>query len=191
MALKELYKKYFQKSIWFLYPNLGIKRHATFTPINTFIVLNDNITEYDEKLIVLHEDLNSEGFKQFEKNVLFKNRFFYTFKPCVDNKVAYIFTFQEHQEDWFNFLSGKYSLLSKELKNRIESYAGKNSLEWEYIYSFLYPDKHFELYATLLAQGEKDVESMQEILMGIGELCPPYNLAKESLKIEFRELDTL
>jgi len=190
MAINDLYKRYFQKSIWFLYPNLGIKRNAVFRPINTYIVFNDEIRKEDEKLIVLHEDNDSDAFRQFEKNMLFKNKFFDNFKTCVDNKNAYIFTFQECEEDWCNFLSGKYSRLSNALKKRIELFVGRQTDEWDYINSFLNPDKHIDLYATFLAGGEKDIREMQKILQEVGELCDPFNLEKESLKIELKETET-
>lgn len=189
--INELYKKYFQKSIWFLYPNLGIKQNAAFTPINTYIVFNDEICKKDEKLIVLHEDHNNEEFRQFEKNILFKNKFFDNFRSCVDNKIAYIFTFQEFGTDWNNFLSGKYSRLSPALKEKIKNYTGQQTDEWQYIKSFLYPERHIDLYATLLAGDDKDIREMHRILTEVGELCEPFNLEKETLTIGLKETEPL
>ena len=96
----------------------------------------------------------------------------------------YVFDFEIYKTDWYNFLMGKYSKLSNVLKRAIKVYYGDKSKEYKYIDSFLYPDKYFDVYAKLL---EVDVSSLKEI----GELCDPWNLEKESLKIPVEDLEIL
>src|SRR5574343_26538 len=188
MAVTKLYDKYFQKSRAFLYPLLGIKKSANISPVNTYVSWRGLYTTDDMKLVVVYKQDNTEGFRLFEKTVLFKNRFFVDFKECEDGYTAYIFTFESFKEDWFRFLNGKYSQLSPDLKNRIKSYHGEGSGEWTYIESFLYPNKHYERYAELLAD-PADQAGMLDLLKRVGELCNPYDEERELLQIGIKYLE--
>jgi hypothetical protein len=60
----------------------------------------------------------------------------------------------------------------------------KNSGNYVYVHSFLYPNKWFERYAELLAV---DVDLLKEV----GELCDKPNFDKENLLIEVANLENL
>ena len=173
--IKSLYGKYFQKSKSFLYPALGIKKNAAFTPINTYLSIDGFIGPEDIKLVCVYDIDDSNDFKEFEKHMLVENPLFCD-KVVTKDSIIYLFDFPIHQEDWFNFILGKYSKLSPTIKRAIKQYYGPNSAEYTYIDSFLYPKEYFEDYAILL---DMDVESLKEI----GELCDSCDLEKETVKI--------
>ena len=93
----------------------------------------------------------------------------------------YVFDLEIHQNDYFNFILGKYSRLSNVTKKAIKDHFGERSAEYRVIESYLYPEKHFENYATLL---DIDVEMLKQI----GELCDPCDLEKEILKVPIEDL---
>ena len=55
---------------------------------------------------------------------------------------------------------------------------------FQYVKSYLYPEKHFDEYASLL---DTDVE----VLKSVGELCSKPDLVKETLKLEIANLGTI
>lgn len=181
--IESLYTKYFQKSRSFLFPALGIKRTAHFSPAGTYISMEGLIEPEDVKLVCAYKEDSSEGFKIFEEQMLTTNPLFEQVMHIRDYNI-YIFDFQSYTDDWFNFILGKYSKLSPVLKRAIKAYYGDKSNEYQYIESFLHPEKHFETYAKLL---DVDVK----ILKSIGELCDPCDMEKEKLKIPVEDLEML
>lgn len=175
-----LYTKYFQKSKSFLFPVLGIKKSSHFSPSGTYIALDGLVQPEDLKLICLYKNDDSEGFKIFEEKVLLSNPHFERVMKIRGYKI-YVFDFQMHSQDWFQFIMGKYSKLSPMFKGAIKAYYGNSSSEYRYVDSWLYPEKYFELYAKLL-----DIEV--QVLKSIGELCDPCDIEKENLKIPVEDL---
>lgn len=191
MELSKLYGKYFQKSRNFLYPLLGIKRTSNISPVNTFVSWEGLYTEEDRKLIVLYKQEDTEGYRAFEKMVLFTNRYFVDFKECEGGYTAYVFTFEHNKEDWDKFLLGQYSKLSSDLKTKIKQHYGEKSPEWKYLDSYLNPSKFLEKYTELLIVDPTDYTIMYNLLQRVGELCDPYNKDKERLKIGIKHLELL
>lgn len=72
--------------------------------------------------------------------------------------------------------NGKYSKLNEKLKRKILNYFDKNSGNYAYVKSYLYPEDFFNDYAILL-----NVDN--EILETVGELCDKPDLEKETLRI--------
>jgi hypothetical protein len=68
MALKSLYRDYFQKSRVFLYPMLEIKRGVSVTPIETYVSWDEHYKPEDRKFIVLYHLRNDKEFLNFEKS---------------------------------------------------------------------------------------------------------------------------
>jgi len=181
--LKNIYKKYFQKSKSFLYPALGIKKNSQFSPVNTYISIDNHIGVDECKLICKFKSNTTEKFKTFEKDMLIENPLFIC-KVEDGDHTLYIFDYQIYTEDWFNFILGKYSKLSNPIKKAIKEYYGEDSAEYEFIKTYLYPEEHFEEYAEILDIDVKDLESL-------GELCNPYDENKETLKISTKEFPCL
>ena len=61
-------------------------------------------------------------------------------------------------------------------KEKILKYFDKNSGNYVYMNSYLYPEKYFTMYAEILQVSEK-------ILRGVGELCDKPNIEKETLDL--------
>ena len=181
--IESLYTKYFQKSRSFLYPALGIKRTAHFSPSGTYVAIEGLIEPEDTKLVCAFKEDHSAGFKSFEEQMLLSNPLFQQVLSIQDYNL-YVFDYQTYTEDWFTFLLGRYSKLSNVLKRAIKTYYGESSSEYKYIETYLYPDRYFEIYAKLL-----DVQP--HTLKSVGELCDPCDLEKEKLKIPVADLEML
>ncbi len=181
--IEKLYGKYFQKSRAFLYPILGIKRTSATVPSGTYVCLEGLIPPEDMKLICVYPNTESQAFKSFEDQMLTGNPLFEEKLQVKDDNI-YIFNLEGYKIDWFNFILGKYSKLSIQVKKAIKQYYGERSNEYKYIESYLYPDKYFEIYAGLL---EVDLTTLESI----GELCDPCDLEKETLKIPVEYLELL
>jgi hypothetical protein len=173
--LEKLYNKYFQKSKSFLYPLLGIKKNSPFNPAGTYLCIDGMIPVDDIKLICSFEENSSEEFQKFENNMLTTNPLYHS-KIKIPGYNLYVFDLDVYQNDWMNFMLGKYSKLSNVVKRAIKTYFGENSAEYKYIETYLFPEKYFEQYAQLL---QVDLITLKKI----GELCNPCDLEKETLKI--------
>ena len=183
MMIKSLYGKYFQKSKSFLYPALGIKKSSDFSPSGTYLAIDGYIGPEDVKLICTFDKDDSEEFKDFEKHMLLENPLFLD-KVEVKDFTVYIFDYQIYQNDWFNFILGKYSKLSTTIKRAIKQYYGNNSAEYTYIDSYLFPKEYFQDYAGLLDMNVDELKT-------IGELCDACDIEKETLKIPKKYLATI
>ena len=174
--IESLYTKYFQKSKCFLFPLLGIKKSATYTPLCTYIGIENLIDSDEMKLICEYETINDDKFKLFESDNLLSNPLF---EKCIylKDKTLYIFNLDIYQNDWFNFIMGKYSKLSSITKRAIKEYYGEKSKEYNYVNSYLFPKNYFSIYAKLL---NVDVDILKEC----GELCTSCDLNKEIMKIQ-------
>lgn len=181
--IESLYGKYFQKSKSFLYPVLGIKRTANFSPTGTYIAIEGIIEAEDCKLICAFKSDPSQGFKLFEESMLLGNPLFSKVLNIRDYNL-YVFDYHTYAEDWLKFLDGKYSKLSTPLKKAIKVFYGDASTEYKYMESYLYPEKYYEIYARLLNVDRK-------LLLEVGELCSPYDPEQEQLKIPVEDLAIL
>lgn len=181
MAIKTLYKDYFQKSRVFLYPVLGIKKGVSVTPIMTYVSWEGNYSLADRKLICTYHIRDDKEFRIFEKINLMGNRLFHDFKLLEDGTGAYIFDMSEHAQDFDSFVSGSYSKLSADLKKKIEAFYGAKSANFAYVESYLEPQKYFGIYAQILGEAE-------ETLKMVGELCDKPDLGQENLHAKVKDL---
>ena len=182
MALKSLYKDYFQKSKVFLYPQLEIRRGVSITPIQTYIALENIHSPEDMKLVCEYYTRTDPEFYRFEKNKLLGNKYFEDFKQIDTASGLYIFDFQSFAQDWNNFLLGKYSKLNASFKNRIKDYYGKENAHFPHIESYLDPEKYYEEYAKLLDVPVKELKTT-------GELCSPPDFALETSRAKIKLLN--
>jgi hypothetical protein len=176
-----LYKKYFQKSRSFLYPALGIPR-SSYAPIQTFVGLEGKILPTDRKLVCLFQHEQTAKYEEFENKLLYSNPLFMDCDIHPGEPSLYIFDYELHDEDWDIFLTGRYSRLSEPFKNAVKIYYGESSPEYEYMDTYLYPEKYFDLYSKLL-------EVPKEIVASSGELCDAFNPEKEKLVFSTKILE--
>lgn len=184
MALTALYKKYFQKSKIFLYPLLDIQRGSYAVPTETYICWNSYYNSEDMRLVCVYNVDNNLKYEEFEKKVLFKHSRLVDYTKINDTTSVFTFDFSDYSEDWFNFMNGKYSKINPILKRKILNYFNDNSANYVYVNSYLYPEKFFTQYATIL---DVDVEFLKEV----GELCSKPDLNKETLVLEPANLQKL
>lgn len=182
MALKSLYRDYFQKSRIFLYPMLEIKRGVSVTPIETYVSWDGHYAPEDRKFIVLYHLRNDKEFLNFEKEILLGNKLFHDFKPVEDNKAVYVFDFTPYASDWDFIIEGKYSRLSKLYKRKIENFYGRKDSNFAYIESFLYPEKYFSMYSQI-------IDVPESLLKEVGELCSKVDFERETLKATVKSLE--
>jgi hypothetical protein len=181
--IDSLYTKYFQKSRSFLYPALGIKRTSNFSPSGTYISIDGLIEPEDMKLITAFKEDTSEGYKIFEEQMITTNPL-YLQTISIQDYNLYVFDYETYAADWYSFLLGKYSKFTPPLKRAIKAYYGETSSEYKYIESYLFPEKHYDIYAKLL---DVNVATLKKV----GELCDPCDLEKEKLKIPVVDLEML
>ena len=175
MALNSVYRKYFQKSQVFIYPLLGIKRGAAYVPNATYIAWEENSTiSEDMKLVCVYENDETNTFEVFVKTVLLKHPRLFGYVKADSKTSVFTFDFSDLVEEWANFLNGKYSKINLNLKAKILNFFDPQSGNYQYVKSYLYPEKYFNEYADLL---NTDVE----LLKSVGELCSKPNLNKEIL----------
>jgi hypothetical protein len=124
LTTKHFKFEYYQKSTVFLFPLLGIKRKAMFSPINTYLYCNcidESIVDY--KLLVLYKFEEKKMFEDFEKEHILSNELFETCYLTEDG-VLYVFNMSVLSEIVDNFLNGEYSKYSKSAKDKILIYYG-------------------------------------------------------------------
>lgn len=182
MAITSLYKDYFQKSRIFAYPQLGIEKGATSTPVQTYMSWKNYYSIQDEKLICVYHLRNDQEFRLFEKHKLLNNKLFFDFKEIEDNNGVYIFDFSQHSQDWQHIINGKYSKLSPLYKRNIENFIGRKNTNYAHIESFLYPQKYYKMYSEIM-----DVK--ESLLKEVGELCSTIDLEKETLIATIKNLE--
>jgi hypothetical protein len=181
MAIKSLYRDYFQKSRIFLYPFLDIKRGSSATPIQTYVSWENNYKPEDMKLSCLYHLRDDIEFRKFEKQKLLGNKLFCDFKLVDEDKGVYVFDYKELKDTWNFFLEGKYSKFSIENKRKIKSFfSHKNT--YAYIESYLHPERYFRMYADMLNIDES-------VLISVGELCSKPDFDKELLTASVKNLE--
>ena len=181
----ELYNVYFQKSRVFLYPYLEIKRGTKIVPIETYVSWKSEIEYYENQLICLYKIDKTAKFQNFENAYLLGNKYFNSYHQLEENKGIYTFNF--NKSDWKNFLAGRYSLLSKELKAKILSFY-KNNPNVDNVKSYLFPEKYYQAYTELLASSSNEKLKINKIIMDVGELCDKPDLKKEELILSAKTL---
>lgn len=187
-TITDIYKGYFQKSRVFLYPILGIAR-GSFDPMSTFISWEGQVSLGDMKLLCRYHNRQDVEFQMFEERRLLGNTFFEDCVELEDGTLVYTFDMSDFSEDWFNFIAGKYSQLSGDVKKHIRDHYQVNSPNYAFIHTYLYPEDYYDLYAGFLSTTEEDKESIKECIIKTGELCDKPNFQKEELKIPIKVLE--
>lgn len=185
MALNSVYRKYFQKSQVFIYPLLGIKRGAAYVPKATYVAWEENCTSSEDmKLICVYDNDGSNTFEVFVKSVLLKHARLFGYVKADSKTSVFTFEFSDLSDDWVNFLMGRYSKINLNLKAKILNFFDPQSGNYQYIKSYLYPEKYYNEYADLL-------NTNVELLKSVVELCTKPDLAKETLQLEIANLGSM
>lgn len=177
---KYVWGKYFQKSLNYLFPLLGIENDEVFKPAGTYLWWNGRESIDDGKIIVAYEVSDPKVFGPFEKRCILKNPYF---EKCytVNEGMVYIFDLSPFAETVKHFMEGRYSKFHETVKRRILTYhkipvTDNEPRPGRYIHMSLYP----QLY---LKQVEAELQ-LRESLRDVGELTNKYDRRKETLDVE-------
>lgn len=179
--IKDIYRKYFQKSFTFLYPLLGIT-NKNYKPSQTYIEWEGVCTKDDRKLICVYKRESSDEWRDFEREYLMNHAMLDYCIPVDDNKIVYVFDFNIYKNDYDNFVNGKYSKFTTLAKKFLTTYYGIHTPEWVFVESYLFPESYFTEYAKVLGI---DVS----ILKKVGELCDIYDYEKELCILKHPEIN--
>ena len=186
MISKYSISNYFQKSINFLFPLCAESKPKD---IMTYLFC-DNIDEdiFSYHLIVKVNKGVEIQDKEFLSNI-------YNVYNHTDFDL-YTLDISKWEKDIDEFLKGNYSKFSKEGKKRILKFYGyldsqgklkdTNKINYAHFFVYLYPEKFKEVVAEELVSVHKFFNTYEEALSVIKEskeLCPLYDLDKETLKI--------
>jgi hypothetical protein len=178
--IEKLRKEYFQKSKVFLYPLLKIPKGHKYVPIGTYVAWAEEIYPADKKFLCVYTLQATDEFYKFENKYLLGNEMFSNFHLLEDNTGLFVFNYNRFNEDYIKFLAGRYSTMSEDFKRVIVQFFKSKDIKnigFHHVNSYLYPDFYFGRYAQLLGV-DKDV------LVDVGELCPPVDIQKETLKVK-------
>jgi hypothetical protein len=188
--MKQIYTQYFQKSKVFLYPLLGIKKGIRFVPIETYIKWENSLISSKDILVCAYaieqttnnteEIERKEAFNVFVREYLEKNELYHS-RHNTDNLELIVFDLSYFKKDLQKFREGKYSEFSLITKRIIMEFFGDTGTISEYMESYLYPEKYYEIYSEIL-------NIPFSILEEVKELCDKPNLEKEDFKKQVLEL---
>ena len=157
--MKQIYKSYFQKSKVFLYPLLGIQKGVRFVPVETYITWNHDLIDSKDVLVCAYaiKDATSDQqelerkkqFNIFVKKHLEKNELYYS-RHYTDDLELIVFDLSHFRKDLQKFREGKYSQFSLITKKLIMKFFGDTGTIAEYMESYLYPEKYYEVYSNIL-----------------------------------------
>jgi len=176
MRITSLQGYYNQKSRLFLYPLLGIKKGSSVTPIETYMSWANVYSTKDCRLICNYHKRKDQEFKIFEEKFLIGNTNYENHYELEDGSYAYIFDFTEFKTDYQKVVTGRYSQLSFEHKQKVADFVKSHRIHHARILSYLDPSSFYEDYAELYA-------TSVERLKRVGELCNPPDLTKENLGV--------
>jgi hypothetical protein len=174
MAIDALYKSYFQKSKVFLYPLLGIKLGSPVVPEQTYLSWDGYLTPEDIKLIAIYPKRTDQVHKNFEKTVILKHERLCDYVELNDTQNLLTFDYNDLKDDYQKMADGKYSQMDPQIKRKILNHFDKTNGSYTYMESYLFPERFFSLYASLLGVDES-------FLRSVGELCSKPDLEKENL----------
>ena len=175
MVINELYKKYFQKSKILLYPLLGIER-GNIAPIQVYLTIEGKYSLQDQKLVCVYDPTSDENYMAFKKERLEKHSL--VSEQFIDNNGhdVFVFDFSNYSMTWDLLLEGKYSQIPMKEKSTILNYFDKNSGNYIYIHSYLFPRKWHQRYAEIL---DVPVDLIKEV----NELIDKPDFEKETLRL--------
>lgn len=176
MKIKTLNTDYIQKSRLFLYPQLGIKRGVSVTPIQTYMSWGDKYCFTDSKFICQYYLRDDQEFHIFEQTKLLGNPLFHSKHEMEDETGLYIFNMKSIEEDFWKVVTGKYSQMSDKSKRKILNFFRSHTRHFAYIQSYMDPKKYYAMYAEIL-------NCKMSALKTAGELCSKPDLEKEKLEL--------
>jgi len=163
MVINQLYKKYFQKSKILLYPLLGIER-GNIAPLEVYLSIVGKYTPQDQKLICVYDPTSDENYLELKKERLEKHSLLSEQFVDKNGHEVFVFDFSKYASTWNLLLDGKYSQIPIKEKNIILNFFEKNSGNYIYIHSYLFPNKWHERYAEILDVPVDLIKEVNELI---------------------------
>jgi hypothetical protein len=163
MVINQLYKKYFQKSKILLYPLLGIER-GNIAPLEVYLSIEGKYTPQDQKLICVYDPTSDENYLELKKERLEKHSLLSEQFVDKNGHEVFVFDFSKYASTWNLLLDGKYSQIPIKEKNIILNFFEKNSGNYIYIHSYLFPNKWHERYAEILDVPVDLIKEVNELI---------------------------
>ena len=178
--IRQLNKKYFQKSTFFLYPLLKIPK--VVVPIRTYLYW-DHPSFLDKMVLICRfKKFTQPNQLKTEANHLVSHPLYLDYYELEDDTVVYIFAFDSFKPIVELFLKGKYSKFPDNIKERVLSFYKPETYTRSYIKSYLYPKQFYDTYSELL--------NVPEILLiETEELIDIPDIIKEKLELKIKNLN--
>lgn len=183
MVINNLYKKYFQKSKILLYPLLGIER-GNIAPLEVYLSIEGIYSPQDQKLVCVYDPTCDESYMEFKKERLEKHSLLSEQFADKNGNEVFVFDFSKYASTWNLLLDGKYSQIPIKEKNLILNFFEKNSGNYIYIHSYLFPNKWHQRYAEIL---DVPVDLIKEV----NELIDKPNFEKETFHYKVEQPKTV
>lgn len=169
-----MHNKYFQKSKVFLYPLLGIRRGANYTPEETYLSWKDYYKITDRKFICLYKQKKTSAWIKFETLNLLQNELFEDYFQINQDEHVYVFDVSSIGSDFNHIVRGRYSKITELTKKVIVDFFGEKGLIATYVDSYLHPEYYHDDIA-------EELNVSPELLYKVYEVCDKPNLVKEEL----------
>ena len=178
--IKDLNRKYFQKSTFLLYPLLKIPK--IIIPIDTYLYWDGYSSEKARPpiLVCRYKPFTKENERKIEVDHLIAHPLYLDFYELEDGSIVYIFSLDSIPSIVELFIKGKYSKFTTPIKERILSFYKPESSTRAYMKTYLYPEYYYNMYSRFLDVSE-------ELLKETVELTDPPNMEKETLKLKIKD----
>lgn len=173
--INEIFPKYVQKSNFFLYPQLGMKRGIRYKPAETYISIKKFIHPASCALVCEYPLFDSNAFEKHLSRLRNHNLFFDEY--VSDDFIYLVFNMSSMEADFMHFIQGAYSKFSEPFKQNILDFFSQGDKVTEYIESYLYPELYYDEYAKILDMKESQLNNAIE-------LCDKPDLKKETLTLQ-------
>lgn len=188
-----LKSEYWSKADAFLLPLTGLQKNEQFE-LNSYLFWNDYSVEDYKLILSFSAEDQDEEFQKYYKRHLFK----ILDKKCclvesydIQGRSIFVLDMSEWAMDIEQFLAGKYSKFSSEVKELIQRFHTFNGSQIPiYIYSVLYPNKKMQLLDGLspIEYVSRNYDFDLDTLKKLGEVGGKYNEMEETLLTDIEGL---
>jgi hypothetical protein len=179
MEIKELNRKYFQKSTFFLYPLLKIPK--TVIPVVTYLYWGDYSSAKSHPILICRfKPFTTDTERTTEVEYLIGHPLYIDYYELEDESIVYVFSLESMSSIVDLFLKGEYSKFTPPIKEKILTFYKPETSTRGYMKSYLYPQNYYETYSKFLNVSE-------DLLKETVELIDPPNIEKESLKLKVKD----
>ena len=142
---------------------MGIER-GNIAPLEVYLSIEGKYTPQDQKLICVYDPTSDENYLELKKERLEKHSLLSEQFVDKNGHEVFVFDFSKYASTWNLLLDGKYSQIPIKEKNIILNFFEKNSGNYIYIHSYLFPNKWHERYAEILDVPVDLIKEVNELI---------------------------